>query len=378
MNVTAKIKINVDKSLLDTIKVFKRGLQFCVDTAWSNKIKNNVKLHPLVYQDLRAMGLPSQLAISCIKQSCGIVKKPKNKPLIQHASIKYNFPRSARFKNNLLSISTINGRIEIPFKVPKCYEEYFSDWKVCESIFFVNKKGTGFFCFTFSKEVNTNQQELHSQNKILGVDLGVNNLAVTSDGVFYNNGRIKHLKRRFKFLRGKLQSKGTRSAKKLLRKISGRERRFMTWVNHNVSKNITTSLSKGDVVVFEDLKGIRNRGRGKRFNSMLSNWSFYQLQTFVEYKSEKRGVLFKKVPPNYTSQLCSRCGLIGNRVKHFFSCSSCGYSCNADLNASRNIAHPKLGERQVAVTQPRIQRDDIKDNSDVVIAIERMDKAHAL
>ena len=71
------IKLKVNDLIIKTIELYKQGLQHCVDVAWGMKIRNNVQLHPFVYQDLRKVGLPSQLSISCIKQSCGIVKKAK-------------------------------------------------------------------------------------------------------------------------------------------------------------------------------------------------------------------------------------------------------------------------------------------------------------
>jgi len=129
----AKIKIQATPEIVQTLAIYKRGLQFCIDTAWQNKIRNNIKLHPFVYKHLRSLGLQSQLAIACIKQACGMVKKAKSKPTINRCSMRYNFPRSASFKNNVLSLATIKGRIKIPFTIPNCYREYFN-WGIEESL----------------------------------------------------------------------------------------------------------------------------------------------------------------------------------------------------------------------------------------------------
>src|SRR3990167_7331037 len=102
---TAKIRIEPRQEIINTIVVYKKGLQLCIDTAWEMRIRNNIKLHPFVYQEMKTLGLPSQLAISCIKQACGIIKKARTKPLINFCSIRYNSPRSFSFKNNILSIS---------------------------------------------------------------------------------------------------------------------------------------------------------------------------------------------------------------------------------------------------------------------------------
>lgn len=287
--------------------------------------------------------------------------------------MRYNFPRSASFKNNVLSIATIKGRIKVPFQVPECYRQYF-DWKVCESLLRMDKRGRCFFLFTFSKEVNAINNA--SQKRVLGIDLGINNLAVTSDGRFFSSAKVKQNKRKFRFLRGKLQSKGTRASKRLLRKISGRENRWMKWVNHNISKQIVSKFD-GNKIVMEDLKGIRKQHRGKKMNYWISNWSFFQLQSFVQYKAERSGIEVVRVEPAYTSQICHKCGQLGSRLSGCFACSHCGLtSYSADLNAAKNLAHPMLGERQALVNVPHLTRDDT--NTITGILVEHSQKLRIL
>ena len=340
---TAKVKIQPTSEIIETIKTYSQGLQYCVDTAWEMKIKNNIKLHYIVYPYLRNIGLHSKLAIACIKQVLGIVKIGKTKSVIKKDCVRYNFPRSASVKNNVLSLATNKGRIKMPFTVPACYQGYFNnlDWQVKESLLYLDKQGRCFFLFTFSKHV-----EPVKTGKSLGIDLGINNLAVTSNNIFYKSSATKQVKRKFRYLRSRLQAKGTRASKNLLRKISGREKRFMAWINHNISKQIV-SASQGSKIVMENLKGIRKINRGKTINYWISNWSFYQLQSFIRYKAERLGIEVISVNPIYTSQICHRCGHKGSRSKGMFNCNHCGLSnYNSDLNASRNLAHPKLVERQ--------------------------------
>jgi len=121
-------------------------------------------------------------------------------------------------------------------------------------------------------------------------------------------------------MRAKLQSKGTRSSQKRLKTISGGERRFKAWANHNISKTIVNNCNAGTIVL-ENIKGIRKQRLGKRFN-FWNGWNFYQLQNFIEYKALQKGIRTIKVSPCHTSQTCSHCG----------------YSLNADLNASFNLA----------------------------------------
>ena len=226
---------------------------------------------------------------------------------------------------------------------------------------------------TKSKEVAVKSSGSH---RVLGIDLGVNNLAVTSDNRFFHSAQVKQIKRKFKFLRSKLQAKRTRSSRRLLKKISGKEKHFMAWINHNISKEIVSSFDGGKIVM-ENLKGIRKVRRGKKMNYWISNWSFFQLQSFIQYKAEIKGIEFVKVRPNYTSQICSKCGQLGSRSGCSFVCFHCGFSLNADLNASRNLASPMLEKRQANITSPHIHSDEHERvlNS---IDCEVMDKYPAL
>jgi len=346
---TAKIKISPTPEIVQTLKVWKKALQFCVNTAWETKIRNYVKLQPFVYKKIRGMGLQSQLAIACIHQACGMVKKTKTKPIIKKISMRYNFPRSASFKNNILSLATIKGRVKIPFSIPECYKDYFT-WDIKESLLRIDKKGRCFFMFVFAKEVDIKDSDVQS---FLGVDLGINTLAVTSNNVFFNAQHIKKVKRKYQFLRSKLQAKGTKSAKRRLKSLSGKERRFMAWVNHNVSKSIVSNC-KVDCIRVENLKGIRKQRIGKTMNRWLNKWSFYQLQSFIEYKANREGIGFQKVKAYLTSQVCSKCEQIGTRSKGFFHCQHCSFSLNSDLNASRNIAKGTSYSLPAVVNQPDI------------------------
>lgn len=269
---TAKIRIEPRQEIMKTLELYKQGLQYCVDIAWGMRIRNNVQLHPFVYTKLRET-LPSQIAIGCIKQACGIVKKAKSNPIINKVSIRYNFPRSASFKDNILSISTIEGRVKVPFEVPDCYKEYFS-WGVRESLLIIDKIGRCFFLFTFQSSIETNTRS-NIQKRVLGVDAGIFNLATTSERRFYGGKHIRHLRKKRDKLVSELQSKCTKSARRKLRKISGRWKRFMAKTNHEISKSIVSNLNNGDVIVMENLTNIR---KAAKYNKWIHKWAFRQLQ----------------------------------------------------------------------------------------------------
>jgi len=176
----------------------------------------------------------------------------------------------------------------------------------------------------------------------LGVDLGIVNLAVDSDGKVYSGKQTNGLRRRHKRLRAKLQSKGTRSAKRLLQKRSGKERRFAANVNHIISKGIVTEAhGSGRGIALENLKGIRSRIKATRAQrGRLHSWGFAQLRSFIEYKARLKGVAVVTINPAYTSQTCPNCGLIDKRnrkTRNDFQCVGCGFAGPADAIAAENI-----------------------------------------
>ena len=351
---SAKVKIESSAEVSETISIYSRALQFCINTAWKMKIRNNIKLHPFVYLNIREMGLPSQLAVACIKQACGMVKKAKTRPIINRTSMRYNFPRSASLKNNLLSISTIKGRRKFNISVPECYQAYFKEWEICESLLMIDRFNRTFFMFSFCSNVDVLGSNQHK--RVLGIDVGVNNLAVTSERRFYGKD-IKQKRIRHDRFVSKLQSIGTKASRRKLKNLSGNWKLLMRWTNHNISRRIVDSLNKGDVVVMEDISGIR---KTSKYNKWVHKWAFRQLQDFIEYKAFRKGVRVVYVNPAYTSKECNRCHN-RNTIRHsgFFECKTCGYSLNADFNASKNIAQLYTRNMGLAtVNKPILACDD--------------------
>src|SRR5215510_14668770 len=170
----------------------------------------------------------------------------------------------------------------------------------------------------------------------LGIDLGVNRTAVGSNKEFYNAKKIRHKKAGFKRTRRNLQANGSKSSKRTLLRISGRERRFVSDVNHQISKQIVKDAKENKQrIVLEDLNGIRETGKAKS----VHEWSFAQLQFQIDYKAKRAGVEVVHIDPRYTSQTCSRCLHLGSRLNQSsFRCGHCGLQMNADLNGARSIA----------------------------------------
>ncbi|MFD8141598.1 RNA-guided endonuclease InsQ/TnpB family protein [Streptomyces sp. NPDC059708] len=187
------------------------------------------------------------------------------------------------------------------------------------------------------------EPEVYEPAGFVGVDLGIVNIATTSTGYrAAGRGLNRHRARQIE-LRRKLQAKGTKSAKRLLKKRSRKEARYTANINPMVAKTIVTTAERtGSAIALEDLTGIRSRVRlRKDQRSSLHSWAFAQLGTFLEYKARRAGVPLVYVNPAYTSQQCSECGHIDrkNRIDQAtFACRACGFLANADDNASHNIA----------------------------------------
>ncbi|WP_405932357.1 RNA-guided endonuclease InsQ/TnpB family protein [Streptomyces sp. NBC_00827] len=178
----------------------------------------------------------------------------------------------------------------------------------------------------------------------LGVDLGIVNIATTSDGTTHSGHRVNRKRANDRDLRTKLQKKGTKSAKWRAKKHAGREARRNKDINHKISKQVVAEAQRtGRGIALEVLTGIRERARlRKPQRTTLHSWPFAQLGAFLAYKAQRAGVPVVYVDAAYTSQECSQCHHVerGNRPSQaVFACRSCGFVDHADHNASHNIAH---------------------------------------
>ena len=346
---TIKIKLDVNPELLmPTIKAYTNSFNYISQLGFSNKICNSIELHKLSYNYVKTtFNLPAQLACSSrIKASEALNALRKKKyticPKSKHQSIRYDKNSfSILLDKSIVSLLTINKRLKCKMILSKYHQEYFQDWKY-SSADLVIKNNKAYLHVVFEKEIS----DTTANGTFVGLDRGISNLAVTSNNKFYTGKHVKHVSQKYKTLRRKLQKANTKSAKRHLRKISGKERRFKTDTNHVISKKIIQDLNPGDTLVLEDLTGIRNRRLRKTVRTLINNWSFYQLEQFITYKAYAKGISIEHVEARYTSQNCSRCGYCAKnnrKTQVKFECVVCGFRLNADLNASRNISMKALG-----------------------------------
>lgn len=189
--------------------------------------------------------------------------------------------------------------------------------------------------------------------KVLGIDRGIMNIVACSDNSFVNSRHLRAVKGRYQYQKAKLQSLGTASAKRKLKRLAGAERRFALGVNHVIAKKLVQKPY--DVFAVEALKVGPHKGRGRKLNRMLGMWSYSKLLTLLTYKAENIGKRVVQVNPSYTSQRCSECGYTdrNNRRGLQFKCKQCGFELNADLNAARNIGRLGMSELiRLPVNQP--------------------------
>ncbi|NJK45181.1 MAG: IS200/IS605 family element transposase accessory protein TnpB [Pleurocapsa sp. SU_196_0] len=248
------------------------------------------------------------------------------------------------------TVVTLQGRQRLEFCVPKFWAEV-ATWRSTSADLCVDCQGQLWLHVVMRKEV----AEVPPTGDVIGVDLGITHPATDSNGKHYGDPYWTTVECHRKSHVSRLQSKGTKSARRRLKKLSGTRNRLRSDCDHVISRQIVNALNSGDTVVFEDLVNIRGRGKlGKQMRERLHTWSFDRLQFYVGYKSLERGITVDFVDPRFTSQKCCKCGHIdrGNRVTQSgFTCLSCGHTDNADVNAAMNIRDDFVRSR-AAFNQP--------------------------
>lgn len=324
---------------------------------WENRIWNGVTLHKATYYDLREEHpeLPSQLVISsrmkateAVKSAFALLKKGRKVgvPRTERGSVRYD-ARTYRMEveKGIVGLSTVEGRIKFPFHLHAHAKRWLDRATEFDSADLV-RRPSGWW---LNVSVTIDAPEIASSGQIIGVDLGINRPAVTSEAIFLGERRWKEINQRYFRLNRKLQAKGTKSAKRHLKKLARRRGRFRKDCDHVLSKRIVQSVEPGSVIVVENLTDIRSRTkqRGRKQRRRHHSWSYRQLRTFITYKAEGAGCQVIAVDPRHTSQRCSKCGHVHKQnrpTQSVFHCRECGYEVNADLNASRNVAWKYLAE----------------------------------
>jgi len=343
VNRTIKVKLQLSDADVLSLRETQKIVSSCFNdhVAWSFKKKSWSKLtaHKDLYFSQREKfpQLPSAMLQSTRDTALESVKALKFKfqpKKSENSGIRYD-KRLFSLRGEQLTLSSINGRIKTIVQFPEWCKEVVKKGKVQGIQLCWDKKKKQ---FNASIVFSLFDIKPKSDGTVIGLDRGLINLVTSSEGEIFGGKSVRKNQRKFLYLRKKLSTKGTHSAKRLLRKISGKEQRFSREINHIIAKELS-ERSEVKTYVIEDLSGIRNKSRGRKMNKILSSWAFKQFESFLTYKCTAKGISVEKVDARYTSQRCSCCGTIRkeNRLRGRYSCNRCSFTKHADINAAINI-----------------------------------------
>lgn len=353
---TVKLLVSADEKarLLATMARVNEACSWLATRAFELKTADKLRLQKLHYRDLRdRFGLSSQHAVRAISKVCEVYKRDRSKlaRFREHGAIAFD-QRLYTFKNGLdrVSLLALDGRIVVPCAVGSYHRARLEGVRGQADLVYRNGK---LFLFV---TVDVPDGSPIDPEGWLGVDLGIRNLAVDSDGESFSGEATLAARSRIARLRAGLQRSGTKSAKRHLRKLRLKERRFHAHTNHVISKKIVRKAEDtGRGIAVEDLRGIRERVTVRKAQrSALHSWSFFQLRAFLSYKATLRGVPLVAVDPRNTSRTCPECGCVdkaNRRSQAEFVCTGCGFAAHADWVGARNIASrgPVIGPLGSAV-----------------------------
>lgn len=345
-------------ALEETLRTSNAAANGISQQAWEHRTFGQYKLHKLTYHPVKeSSGLSAQMVVRAIAKVADAYKLDKRrkrvfKPL---GAIAYD-DRILRWYPEEVSIWTVAGRERIPFVCGERTAELLKSNRQGESDL-VYRGGKWYLLAT----VNVEEPPPGTPEDWIGIDLGVVNIATDSDGETHASEQTEKSRKRYERIRSKLQSAGTRSAKRHLKKLAKRERRMKKHANHVISKRLVSKAAETNRgISLEDLQGIRSRTTVRRAQrSRHGKWAFSELRAFIEYKARLAGVAVKTVDPRNTSRTCSVCGhceKANRRSQSEFVCKSCEYVALADANAAENI-------RKAAVNRPIVACVDSSTHS---------------
>jgi putative transposase len=343
MKLVANIKLiptaQQHRALLKTLETANAACTWISGQAWAYKTFGQFKLHALAYGACRErFGLSAQMVVRCIAKVADAYKldRKTRRRFRKHAAQPYD-ERIFRFRSDSeISIWTLEGRLTIPYQCGERQRALLAFRKGEVDLMYI--KGQWYIACV----CDVPDPEDIGITGVLGIDLGIVNLAVDSEGNRYSGGQIDETRRTYAHRRRNLQRNGTRAAKRKLRQIAGRQARFQRNENHRIAKAIVrTAQRNGWGIALEALKGIRNRIKARRTQrGRLHNWAFSHLRQCIAYKARLAGIPVIEVDPRHTSQECRLCFHVSRQNRKSqaeFLCTRCGYAAPADFNAARNI-----------------------------------------
>jgi len=356
-------------ALAETGRQFTSAFNMAAQLGWDAEIGNATKLHYLVYYPVKEAH-PTLVSDLINQARVKAAEAVRSALALKRNGRRFGQPRSTAcpprlnkntyrldWESETVRLSTTSGRQTIRFAVPEYARKYVGGSP--DSADLICREGV----WWLHAVVTVPTPEIVPTADVIGVDLGLVQPAVTSNGRFLGKKAWRNLEaRRFKQRRA-LQAKGTKSAKHRLKMTRRAQSRFRRDCDHVLSKRIVQAAPPGGTIALENLTNIRKRivVRHGQQARRVHGWSFDQIRSFVEYKAEERGCTVVSVDPRHTSQTCPSCGYTARnnrRSRAWFICRKCGYQLHADLVGARNVAAKyralpsKTGEGGVPVMHP--------------------------
>lgn len=359
--VTLTVPVRLDfspeqfRALRRTMLAFNAACNFAADAAFRDKAFDKFALQKRVYRDLRQkFALSAQLAVRAISKVAEALKRDHTvRPVFRDDGAVVYDQRILSWKGeDKVSLLTLEGRILVPLRLGNYQRDMLKNKKRGQADLLIRKARAALYI-----AVEAPAPPPYEPLGFLGVDLGIVNLAVDSDGKIAKGAAVDGVRERAERLKAALQARGTRSAKRHLKRQAGCEARFRRNENHLISKALVARAQgtrRG--IALENLKGISGRTTVRRPQRRRhKSWAFGQLRAFVAYKAALAGVPLVVVDPRGTSTTCPTCGhcVKANRpTREEFRCVSCGHSGPADYTAAINIA------ARARVNAPIVAGDD--------------------
>lgn len=327
-------------ALLETMHAFNAAASYAAAVGFREHVSSQQAIHARCYRELRdRFGLSAQMAVRAIGKAHETFRRDKSVcPVFGPESAMIYDERLLAWKGPAhVSLLTLHGRE----RVAMVYGEYQAGFlkRLKGQVDLIYRDGTFYLYATIDVPEDSPIEPTH----FLGIDLGIATIAMDSEGKSYSGEAIERVRQRCAEHRRTYQATGTKSAKRRLKKLSGKESRFRRWVNHRIAKRLVAKAQDTKAALaLEDLTGISDRTTVRKSQrNKHKSWSFRQLTAFVVYKARRAGVPGCFVDPRNTSRMCSRCGYVSKQNRpsqEKFSCLRCGFTCHADFNAANNVA----------------------------------------
>ena len=315
-------------AVVETRKQYARAFNMSAECLINNSSTSKRFLHKVQYERIKGEcpSLPTGLiqcardvAVEAVKtwnvkktklkqkhpKKAGRMKRPSMK---EKCTMRYDV-RTVTLRGSQLTFSTCDKRIKTIISIPEFFTERYPEtdgWKLKGANIGIDRKGRVFVNLIY--ECPDSVIEGNNDGKIVGLDRGVYNIVTTSEGDHYGAKDVRRVKRKYNHVRSELQEKGTRSAKRRLKAISGREKRFVKDQNHCISKKLANIDEDVSVYVLENLSSmnmLKLKGKSnKTMRKWLSNWSYSDLEFKLVYKCKMNGIRVEFVDARYT-----RCAL---------------------------------------------------------------------